>query len=322
MHILVLLLVCAVTVEIAAVCQPSPKDLESQFSKSCANLAALPPPLKCEDVWESFVEGFADRNPSDTASDYFNPYFTTLPIEVGASESLFWSRVEELVPMVSMMNENATIYSSKNIPASAIIDQLNTTANFCWCGYPDEPCTCENCIPVISFWEEFSTRFALASTGTIFWLSMSSAETYRNSSFFAMNEIPNLNASTVDGVVPLVVHGSNPGESCGEGSLVTLQNGLRDRGIEDFVCYDIYGDPLDPRQLVDCAVGIITAIQKGNVPTPSPCFGTAGGSGSRILIIVVPTAAATVTIAVVVVVVLVIIAILYRRRRANSDGLL
>lgn len=79
-----------------------------------------------------------------------------------------------------------------------------------------------------------------------------------------MNEIPNLNASTVDGVVPLVVHGSNPGESCGEGSLVTLQNGLRDRGIEDFVCYDIYGDPLDPRQLVDCAVGIITAIQKGD----------------------------------------------------------
>ena len=203
--------------------------------------------------------------PLHTCSEYFNPYFTALPIEVGTSESLFWSRVEELVPMVNMMTEDVTIYSSKNIPASAIIDQLNTADNICWCGEPDEPCSCDTCVPVISFWEEFSTRFALVSKGTVFWLSMSSTETYRSSSFFGMYEIPNLSTSTVDGIVSLVVHESNPGsgESCGEGTLLTLQNRLKELGFNNYVCYDIYGDPMDPQQLADCAVGIITAIQKG-----------------------------------------------------------
>ena len=62
LHILVLL-VCTATVEIAAVCQPSPMDLESQFSNSCANLQ-LPAPMTCQGAWESFVEGFSGRIPS------------------------------------------------------------------------------------------------------------------------------------------------------------------------------------------------------------------------------------------------------------------
>ena len=194
-----------------------------------------------------------------------------LPIEVGTSESLFWSGVPELVSMVNMMSEMGSIDSSKNIPASVIIDQL--TGNICWCGDPEggiqfsDPCPCDNCIPVISFWTEFSIQFAQAAKGTVFWLARGEnpAGTYRNSSFFAMHEIPNLSTSAVNDVVILVVHRRGQGEACGEGTLMTLQNGLEDRGF-DHTCYNIYGDPMDEQQLsalTNCTVDIITAVQEG-----------------------------------------------------------
>ena len=60
------------------------------------------------------------------------------------------------------------------------------------------------------------------------------------------------------------------GESCGEGTLVTLRQLLEAKGFE-YSCYDVFGDPrnsLDIPALRDCAVDIITAAQQGTLLLP------------------------------------------------------
>ena len=57
----------------------------------------------------------------------------------------------------------------------------------------------------------------------------------------------------------------NTGESCGEGSIETLQSRISDNNLE-YSCYDVFGDPTDQSQWQDlsvCASKIITAVQQG-----------------------------------------------------------
>jgi len=59
------------------------------------------------------------------------------------------------------------------------------------------------------------------------------------------------------------------GESCGEGTLVTLKNTLNDKNLE-YTCYNVFGDLMDESQTQDLSIWsskIITAEQEGNFET-------------------------------------------------------
>ena len=55
------------------------------------------------------------------------------------------------------------------------------------------------------------------------------------------------------------------GEACGEGTLVTLAQRFREKGIA-YRCYDVYDDPRSSTQLpalTECAMDIIDSVQTG-----------------------------------------------------------
>ena len=62
------------------------------------------------------------------------------------------------------------------------------------------------------------------------------------------------------------------GESCGVGTLVTLENMIRAKNLK-YSCYDVFGDPRDMSQvqaLSTCASKIIRAVQGGMNVTQRP----------------------------------------------------
>ena len=55
------------------------------------------------------------------------------------------------------------------------------------------------------------------------------------------------------------------GESCGEGTLITLKEEINARSLS-YSCYDVFGDPTNQTQVQDlsiCTSKIITAVQQG-----------------------------------------------------------
>ena len=122
------------------------------------------------------------------------------------------------------------------------------------------------CSVTVAFWERFSMQFALSAQGTAFYLGYGEKPggTFQPTSFFAVHELPNLSPPRVSNVVVMVVTDST-GESCGKGTVATLENRIRARNL-DFSCYDIFGDPTITSQVEElsvCASKIITATQNG-----------------------------------------------------------
>ena len=65
-----------------------------------------------------------------------------------------------------------------------------------------------------AFWAQFSTEFALAASGSAFYLGYGEDPrgTFRLGSFFAMYELPNLSLPRVTDVVVMVVHRRGQGK--------------------------------------------------------------------------------------------------------------
>ena len=68
-----------------------------------------------------------------THSDYAS-YFNLIPINVGESQSLFWSGTQDLVSLISCMTESGVnVVSSSNTPSAGIINSFyDNDTN--WCG--------------------------------------------------------------------------------------------------------------------------------------------------------------------------------------------
>ena len=124
------------------------------------------------------------------------------------------------------------------------------------------------CSVTTAFWARFSVKFALSAQGTAFFLGYGEKRggTFQMSSFFSQHELPNLNPPRVTEVVVMVVT-NGTGESCGNGTLVTLQERIMEQNLK-FSCYDIFGNPKETSQvekLSACASKIITPLQNGMV---------------------------------------------------------
>ena len=117
-----------------------------------------------------------------------------------------------------------------------------------------------------AFWAQFSIEFAQSAQGTAFFLGYGEKRngTFQMTSFFSRYELPNLNPPRVTEVVVMVVT-NGTGDSCGNGTLVTLQERIRKQNLK-FSCYDIFGNPTETSQvevLSACASKIITPLQNG-----------------------------------------------------------
>ncbi|KJE93320.1 ADP-ribosyl cyclase, variant [Capsaspora owczarzaki ATCC 30864] len=90
----------------------------------------------------------------------------------------------------------------------------------------------------LAFWQHASTTFARQATGRVSVLlgSPYGGSAYRNSSFFALYELPNMNTSLVTAIDVYVI--TNGTERCGSGSLVALVQDIKHHLGLTPSCYD------------------------------------------------------------------------------------
>ena len=222
----------------------SPCDLEAQYLTSCSNNTAVND-TTCMSAWDAFLAAFDGKTPSAVMQADYNSYYQVLPVMVTRNQALFWSGTSPLAEGISLMNR--TICSSFTEPSAASVHGMG---DVCWCGNASMPGVVDcvnpcNGNPKTQFWASFSTMLGQRAEGVVFWLAWGEREngTYQNGSFFARYEFPSLSSSRVSKLVVLVVHHEGMGESCGEGSLITLEAlSVAKFGASGYTCYDVIGN--------------------------------------------------------------------------------
>ena len=224
-------------------CTP-PCALEDLYLESCSNVNVSS--TTCTEAWEAFLSAFSERDPSTVRPTNYDSYFRVLPILVARNQALFWSNTSELAKEISRLDPS--ICSSFTEPSAASVSGVGED-NECWCGNANTSgVDCENeCngVPSTQFWVSFSAMLGQMAEGVVFWLAWGERPngTYQNTSFFAKNEFSALKHPRVSRLVVLNVHNRGVGESCGEGTLRTLE-GLSEKefGASGYMCYDVYGN--------------------------------------------------------------------------------
>ena len=145
-----------------------------------------------------------------------------------------------------------TICSSFTEPSGASVNGAvnDLGSEVCWCGSPSRSgivCgdMCNDKNPRNQFWASFSAMLGMRAEGVAFWLAWGErlGGTYQSNSFFALYEFPNLEPPRVSRLVVLDVHNEGVGESCGEGTLATLETLSVERfGASGYMCYDVIGN--------------------------------------------------------------------------------
>ena len=245
-------------------CTP-PCAMEDLYLESCINVNVSS--TTCTEAWEAFLSAFSEKDPSTVKQTDYDSYFRVLPILVARNQALFWSNTSELAEGISHLDPS--ICSSFTEPSAASVNGIGK--NECWCGYTNTSgVDCENeCngVPSTQFWVSFSTMLGQRAEGVVFWLAWGERPggTYQSNSFFAVNEFSALESPRVSRLVVLNVHNRGVGESCGEGTLRTLE-GLSEAkfGADGYMCYDVYGSAsLMDTAVVRNIVNIIHTEQSG-----------------------------------------------------------
>ena len=265
----------------------TPRNITADFNSSCyqaanfskvnltssapnANTIGFPADTVCPEAWNNFMNAFAGKDPSTVNLSDYDGYYAVLPITPGANEVLFWSGTPMITDFVSTMNSK--ICSSFTLASSVIVNGLGI--DVCWCGNAsggieyDNPCPP---MPTTSFWASFSCMLGVNAKGTVFWLAWGERPggTFQMGNFFALYEFPALVAPRVTKLVVFDVHREGMGESCGEGSLVTLENEAKSKFSEKgYLCYNIFGDAKttnmsEQQRLAEMIVPLIRMEQNG-----------------------------------------------------------
>ena len=246
-------------------CMP-PCNLKDLYLASCRNVPVSS--TTCTEAWEAFLSAFSRKDPSTVRQADYNNYFQVLPIVVVRNHALFWSGTSALAEGISSMDPS--ICSSFTEPSAASVIGIEEEKQ-CWCGSANRlGLDCVNVcngVPVTQFWVSFSTMLGQRAEGVVFWLAWGERPggTYQSNSFFAVNEFSALESPRVSRLVVLNVHNRGVGESCGEGTLRTLE-GLSEAkfGADGYMCYDVYGSAsLMDTAVVRNIVNIIHTEQSG-----------------------------------------------------------
>ena len=245
----------------------TPSDLQERFNNSCMNLGVTT--SGCNEGWNAFMSAFAGKDPNNVTLSDYNDYFNVFPLMPGKNATLFWSGTFPTVEEIANDTRFNGIYSSVDLIASAIINNLGDA---CWCGDPinggilyNSTCPSDNAVTV--FWADFSTQLGNNSEGIAFWLATGerSGGTYQPTNFFGLYEFPNLRPGVVTRLVVIDIHREGIGEACGEGSLITLRSkSVAKFGSNGYGCYEVEGDARDPPSIsLTDILDVVTEEWKG-----------------------------------------------------------
>ena len=249
------------------ICQ-TPDNLPELFINSCLDLGITS--SVCNEGWNAFMSAFAGKDPDDMKLEDYNDYFNVFPLMPGKNATLFWSGTFPTAEEIANDPRFNGIYSSVNLIASAIINNLEYGT--CWCGDPinggilyGTPCPSDNAVTV--FWADFSVILGHNSEGIVFWLANGerSGGTYQPTNFFGLYEFPNLRPGVANRLVVIDIHREGIGEACGEGSLITLRSkSVAKFSSNGYGCYEVGGDAWDPPSIsLTDILDVITEEWKG-----------------------------------------------------------
>ena len=229
----------------------TPSDLQERFNNSCMNLGVTT--SGCNEGWNAFMSAFAGKDPNNVTLSDYNDYFNVFPLMPGKDATLFWSGTFPTAEEIANDSRFNGIYSSVNLIASAIINNLEYGT--CWCGDPinggilyGTPCPSDNAVTV--FWADFSVILGHNSEGIVFWLANGerSGGTYQPTNFFGLYEFPNLRPGVVTRLVVIDIHRKGIGEACGVGSLISLRSkSVAKFGSNGYGCYEVEGNVQMPK---------------------------------------------------------------------------
>ena len=231
----------------------TPSDLQSRFIKSCLNRAIT---LEiCNKGWNAFLSAFAGKDPNNVTLSDYTDYFEVFPVMPKKSSTLFWSGTYFIAEEIANDSRFKGIFSSFNLVASEIINNLVIGGDACWCGDPKHGgilynATCPNNSATVAFWAEFSVQLGNHSGGVVFWLANGerSGGTYQPTNFFGLYEFPNLRPGVVTRLVVIDIHRKSIGEACGVGSLISLKSkSVAKFGSNGYGCYEVEGNVQMPK---------------------------------------------------------------------------
>ncbi|XP_073256170.1 ADP-ribosyl cyclase/cyclic ADP-ribose hydrolase-like [Porites lutea] len=213
----------------------------------------------CNEIWEAFHQAFAYKNPCTLAFDDYQPFFDATGMQE-LTKSLFWSGTYKV----------AHVYSDSGDRYTTLEDTLAgyPVNGLTWCGnenlFPSDSDgidynSCPDwseCDYTTPFWGLASTTFARHARGIArVMLNGSRVDSngkpvpYREDSFFAKYELPNLQVNKVSELRIVVVHKNGPKrlrKGCYTASIRMLKKHARNRGLK-VTCYD---DPNDVRHIL------------------------------------------------------------------------
>ncbi|XP_070539295.1 ADP-ribosyl cyclase/cyclic ADP-ribose hydrolase-like [Ptychodera flava] len=214
-------------------------DYQCGFNRATCDTSNL---KNCTRLWELFQAAFTYRDPCNVTHDMYEPFSQAAMQPVAVNKILFWSGTYYL----------AHTYASETRRFTTLEDTLPgyLLKMLVWCGQVDYPGinydSCSgDCFERAqdAFWGTVSANFAKQARGVATVMLNGSRETgaFRNDSFFAKYEFPNLDRTKVTSINIVIIHSLDVPkvESCGEGSVLALQKLLQGRGFK----YECVDDP-------------------------------------------------------------------------------
>lgn len=199
----------------------------------------------CTDLWRKFHKAFANKDPCNVTVESYNDFVETAFHDIDTvNKVMYWSGLKNMLAVDYARTDNVKYTSIQEILAAYVIRNVDN-----WCGQVGAPgvnytsCPPWGHCPLLastSFWTALSKSFAKQVKGTVhLMLNGSSGQAYRNTSIFASSELKNLDKSRTPGVHVHLVYAISGliSEKCGQGSLVTLEQDVKKKGMT-YKCSD------------------------------------------------------------------------------------
>jgi len=212
----------------------------------------------CSLLWTLFSSA-ADMDNTVVTNASYAPFFQVANFSTGPNRALFWSG-----------NMAFALAVASNDPRFVTVEETSTgyvMNSLIWCGVHGAnppafdyvgPCPYPSNATYFGmqgFWSTTSALFAQGASGNIsvllepqpLYRNGGLYQAYRNTSIFSQIEIPNMNTSKVQSIAILLLKNPTnaPGEVCGQGSLLVLQNEIYQKFGFNSTCLDEPGDIYD-----------------------------------------------------------------------------
>ncbi|PIK59532.1 putative ADP-ribosyl cyclase/cyclic ADP-ribose hydrolase 1 isoform X1 [Apostichopus japonicus] len=235
-------------------------NFEDIFNGRCYEFGCLSclgeKPLTCDTIFSSFLDGVLSDPVCALEDTAYDSFLQLVAPDLPVDTTTFWSGTYEIAHQLSATS--GLYYTMEDTFMGYLVNSLN------WCGNDDqtdfdyEDCRAwdyDDCYGQATsvFWNKASALMAAQARGSVTVILNGDATTgaFRNSSFFARVEAPNLNPEKVYLVNVLLIHDldGTPFETCDDPqTLQYLEALLKEMGI----AYSCQDDP-DNARFLQCS---------------------------------------------------------------------